>query len=309
MIEQKTQFQQVLESGAFSFSAEIGPPMSGSAENIQKKAKLFSGIVDAANITDNQTAIVRMSSMAAAKLALDAGIEPVVQIVCRDRNRIALQSDLLGAYALGLRNVLVLSGDHQSFGNQKAAKNVFDVDSIQLLQVIRRMCEEGVFAGGAPLKEPVSFYLGTSANPFAGPEELQLLRLEKKINAGAKFVQTQAIYNLEAFSRWMEKVRARGLHKRAHILAGIVVNKTQKSMEMTAQVPGMDIPAPLLCRMQKAEDKAAEGADIALELMAGLREIEGVAGLHVMAIGWESIVPSLAQRGGFLPRPPSACPP
>ncbi len=300
---EKTKLQALLESGEFSFSAEIGPPMSGSAENILKKAKMFAGIVDAANITDNQTAMVRMSSIAAAKLALDAGLEPVVQFTCRDRNRIALQSDLLGAYALGLRNVLVLSGDHQSFGNQRGAKNVYDVDSIQLLDVIRRMCEEGRFAGGAPLKEPLHFYLGTSANPFAGPEELQLLRLEKKIRAGAKFVQTQAIYNLEAFALWMEKLRARGLHQQAHILAGIVVNKTQKSIEMTAQVPGMDIPEALIERMQKAEDKAAEGANIALELMAGLRQIKGVAGVHVMAIGWESVVPSLAQRGGFLPRP------
>ncbi len=305
MPEEKTHFQKTLESGIFSLSAEIGPPMSGSAANIQKKARGMRGFVDAANITDNQTAMVRMSSIAAAKLTLDEGMEPVVQLTCRDRNRIALQSDMLGAYALGLRNVLVLSGDHQSFGNQKGAKNVYDVDSIQLLQALTRMCAEGEFIGGAKLKEPVSLYLGTSANPFAGPEELQLIRLEKKINAGARFVQTQAIYNLERFAVWMEKVRARGLHKRAHILAGVVVNKTQKSLEMTARVPGMDIPEALLKRMEKAEDKAGEGQNIALDLLGALRGIEGVAGLHLMAIGWESIVPKLAERGGFLPRPAS----
>ena len=303
MTDEKTHLQKVLEAGAFALTAEIGPPMSGSAENILKKAGHFRGLVDAANVTDNQTAMVRMSSIAAAKLALDAGVEPVVQATCRDRNRIALQSDLLGAYALGLRNVLVLSGDHQSFGNHTGAKNVYDVDSIQLLAALSRLCREGVFLGGTKAKEPVSFYLGATANPYAQPAALQLLRLEKKIRAGAKFIQTQAVYNLPRFEEWMANVRQRGLHKQAHILAGVVVNKTQKSIEMTAKAPGMDIPDALIERMRNAEDTAAEGVAIALGTIAALRKIEGVAGVHIMAIGWESIVPTLAEKGGFLPRP------
>jgi methylenetetrahydrofolate reductase (NADPH) len=259
--------------------------------------------VDAANITDNQTAIVRMSSVAAGYLALSEGVEPIIQMTCRDRNRIALQSDLLGACALGLRNVLALSGDHQSFGNHAASKNVYDIDSIQLLDGIRGMTENGLFIGGSKLKEPIDVFLGTTANPFADPRELQLIRLEKKIRAGAKFVQTQGIYDIEKFSDWMEAVRSRGLHERTRVIAGVVVNKTQKSMEMTALVPGMDIPESVLARMRDAERKDEEGVAIALDLIGELKNIEGVAGVHVMAIGWESVIKTIAERAGMLPRP------
>lgn len=303
MSDGRTNLQRILESGGFSVTAEIGPPMSGSAENVRKKARELTGLVDGANVTDNQTAIARMSSIAASRLALDEGVEPIVQMTCRDRNRIAIQSDLLGAYALGLRNVLVLSGDHQSFGNHPGSKNVYDVDSVQLLAGLNDMMEKGVFMGGSKLKEPVSFYLGTTANPFADPEALQLIRLEKKIRAGAKYVQTQAIYNVDRFAGWMEKVRERGLHKQAHILAGIIVNRSVRSIEATSQVPGMDIPDHLVNRMRLAENKEAEGVAMALELIEKLRAIEGVAGIHIMAIGWESIVPTIVEKAGFLPRP------
>jgi methylenetetrahydrofolate reductase (NADPH) len=292
-----------LENGHFSFTAEIGPPMSGSAENVREKARKLKGYADAANITDNQTAIVRMSSIAAGYIASCEGVEPVIQMTCRDRNRIALQSDLLGAYSLGLRNVLILSGDHQSFGNHQASKNVYDVDSVQFLDGARRMAREGVFMGGSKLKDPVDFFLGTTANPFADPEELQLIRLEKKIRAGAKFVQTQGIYDVEKFRRWMKLVRERGIHERAYIIAGVVVNKTQKSIEMTAVVPGMDIPEHIIGRMRAAEKKDEEGVNIALDLIGEIRTIEGIAGVHVMAIGWESIVATIAERAGMLPRP------
>ncbi|MDR1509492.1 MAG: methylenetetrahydrofolate reductase [Synergistaceae bacterium] len=298
-----TNLRRVLESGQFSFTAEIGPPMSGSADNVREKARKLKGCADAANITDNQTAIVRMSSIAAGYIASCEGVEPVIQMTCRDRNRIALQSDLLGAYALGLRNVLILSGDHQSFGNHRASKNVYDVDSVQFLDGVRRMAADGVFMGGSKLRDPVDFFLGATANPFADPEELQLIRLEKKIRAGAKFVQTQGIYDVEKFRRWMERVRERGIHERAYIIAGVVVNKTQKSVEMTALVPGMDIPEHIIRRMRAAEKKDEEGVNIALDLIGEIRTIEGVAGVHVMAIGWESIVATIAKRAGMLPRP------
>jgi len=244
-----------------------------------------------------------MSSVAASVLALREGVEPILQMTCRDRNRIAIQSDLLGASALGIKNLLILSGDHQSVGNHPQAKNVFDVDSIQLLKAMNDHMENGVFISGSKSKMPARFFLGSTANPFADPEEMQLIRLEKKINAGAKFIQTQAIYNIERFNQWMEKVRERGLHERVFILAGIVVNKSQRSIEITATVPGMDIPQILIERMQNAQDKQAEGFAIAMELIRDIRKVEGIKGLHIMAIGWDEIVPELLEKSGFLPRP------
>jgi len=277
--------------------------MSANADFVRKHAKEVAGLVDAANVTDCQTAIVRMSSIAASCLVLGEGVEPIPQMTCRDRNRIAIQSDLLGASALGLRNMLILSGDHQRFGNHPQSKNVFDVDSVQLLGALRNQAENNVFMSGAKTKVPAQFFLGATANPFADPEELQLIRLEKKINAGARYIQTQAIYNIERFASWMKKVRERGLHEKAYILAGIVVNKSQKSIEMTSIVPGMDIPEQLIERMRGAQDKQAEGVAIALELIEGIRQVEGVSGIHIMAIGWEEIVPTLLEKAGLLPRP------
>jgi methylenetetrahydrofolate reductase (NADPH) len=299
----KSNLQSILEAGHFSVSGEIGPPMSADGQLVREKAREIAGLVDAANVTDCQTAIVRMSSVAASCLLIDEGVEPVLQMTCRDRNRIAIQSDLLGAYALGIRDLLILSGDHQCFGNHPQSKNVFDVDSVQLIKALRRQMDESVFMSGAKTKMPARFFLGASANPFADPEELQIIRLEKKINAGAEFIQTQAIYNIERFKSWMEKVRQRGLHEKSYILAGIVVNKSLKSIEMTGLVPGMDIPDALIERMRNAEDKQAEGVAIALDLIEEIKQIEGIKGIHIMAIGWEEIVPTILERAGFLPRP------
>ena len=303
MSECISNLQRVLEAGHFSVTAELGPPMSADAEFVKTRARAVAGKVDAANVTDNQTAIVRMSSIAAACLATGEGAEAVVQMVCRDRNRIALQSDLLGAYALGLRNLLVLSGDHQKFGNHPQAKNVYDVDSIQLLRALSNLQEKGEFIGGSKSKFPPKFFLGATSNPFADPEELQLIRLEKKINAGAKFIQTQAIYNVERFCRWMEKIRERGLHERAYIQAGILVNKSLRSIQMTKLVAGMDIPDEFVERMERAEDYKEEGMEIALGLVRELREVPGVSGIHIMAVGWEEVVPIIVEKAGLLPRP------
>lgn len=303
MTVEKSKLQRILEAGHFSVTAEIGPPMSADAEFVRKRAQEMAGIIDAANVTDNQTAIVRMSSIAASYLINQEGIEPVVQMTCRDRNRIAIQSDLLGAYALGLRNLLCLSGDHQSFGNHPQSKNVYDIDSIQLLRALRKMKEEKVFISGKPTKKPAEFFLGATANPFADPEELQFIRLQKKIEAGAQFIQTQAIYDIEKFARWMEKVRDTGFHKKAYILAGILVNKSLKSLEMTKKVAGMQVPDEFIDRMRNASSQEEEGVNIALELINEIKKIEGVSGIHIMAVGWESIVPAIVERAGFLPRP------
>ncbi len=300
---EKSNLQKILEAGIFSVTTEIGPPMSSDGNFVRKRARDLKGVVDAANVTDNQTAIVRMSSIAASCLSLQEGIEPVVQMTCRDRNRIAIQSDLLGGYALGLRNVLCMSGDHQSLGNHPESKNVYDIDSIQLLRALRRQKEESVFMNGKPTKKPAQFFLGCTANPFADPEELQFIRLHKKIEAGAQFIQTQAIYDIEKFDRWMEKVRSAGFHKRAFMLAGILVNKSLKSIEMTRQVAGMKVPESFIERMSKASNSEEEGITIALELIKSICRIEGVSGLHIMAVGWESIVPTIVERAGFHPRP------
>ena len=305
MTGEKSNLQKILEAGHFSVSAEIGPPMSADADHVVASAQELKGLVDAANVTDNQTAVVRMSSVAASYLSLTNGVEPVLQMTCRDRNRIAIQSDLLGASALGLKNLLILSGDHQLFGNHPQSKNVYDVDSIQLVDALRKLKEEGVFMSGSQCKLPPEFFLGATVSPFADPEELQMIRLRKKIKAGAQFVQTQAIYDVERFAKWMEKARELDLHKKTYILAGIVVNKSLKSLEMTGLVPGIAVPQVLLDRMKAAgkENYQKEGVAIALELIDGLRKIEGVSGIHIMAIGWESIVPSLVEKAGFLPRP------
>jgi methylenetetrahydrofolate reductase (NADPH) len=302
MVE-KSKLQKILEAGNFSVTAEIGPPVSADGEVVAQKARDLKGFIDAANVTDNQTAIVRMSSIAASCLALQEGVEPVVQMTCRDRNRLAIQSDLLGAYALGLRNLLCLSGDHQSFGNHPQSKNVYDIDSIQLIQAFKNMKEEKVLIGGNVTKKPAEFFLGATANPFADPEELQFIRLQKKINAGAQFIQTQAIYDLERFKNWMARVRAAGLHQKTYILAGVLVNKSLKSLEMTKKVAGMSVPDLFVERMKAASSKEAEGLQIALELINEIKKIEGVSGIHIMAVGWESVVPAIVEKAGFLPRP------
>lgn len=300
---EKSKLQQILESGQFSVTAEIGPPISADAEIVREKARELRGVIDAANVTDNQTAIVRMSSIAASCLSLQEDVEPILQMTCRDRNRIAIQSDLLGAHALGLKNLLCLSGDHQTFGNHPQSKNVYDIDSIQLIQAMKKLKDESVLMSGTPTKKPAEFFIGATANPFADPEELQFIRLRKKINAGAQFVQTQAIYDIEKFARWMEVVRREGFDEQAYILAGIVVNKSLKSMEMTALVAGMDVPQYLIDRMKAATARDEEGIRIALELIQEIRKIKGVSGIHIMAIGWESVVPVIVEKAGLLPRP------
>jgi len=303
MAEEKSRLQRLFETGEFVVTGEVGPPMGADAEHVLHAAEVLSSTIDAVNVTDNQTSILRMSSIAASLLVQQKGMEAVVQMTCRDRNRIAIQSDLLGAWALGLRNLLVLSGDHQSFGNDRQAKNVFDVDSVQLIKMLTDLQNEGILYNGKKAKGVPKFFIGTTANPFADPEELQLIRLKKKIQAGARFVQTQSIYNIDKFEGWMEKVRELGLHKEVYIEAGVLVNKSVRSMEMTQKVPGIDLPDSLIERMRKAEDAKEEGIRIALETIERIKKIEGVRGLHIMAVGWEEIVPVVVDRAGLSPRP------
>ncbi|MCX5873845.1 MAG: methylenetetrahydrofolate reductase [Deltaproteobacteria bacterium] len=298
--------EKALESGKFAVTAECGPPKGADTNILIEKGKSLLGWVDAVNVTDNQTAIVRMSSVAACSILKQLGHEPIVQMVTRDRNRIALQSDLFGAYALGIRNVLCLTGDHQCFGNQKEAVGVFDLDSIQLLKTARDMRESGVIIGGEPIQKAPIFFAGAAENPFADPVDWRVIRLGKKVQAGADFIQTQCIYNLDRFETFMSQARNIGLTEKVYILAGVTPLKSVgMARYMATKVAGIDIPEELISRMAKApkEKQAEEGIKIAVETIQRVREIPGVAGVHVMAIEWENRVPEILKAAGVGNRP------
>jgi 5,10-methylenetetrahydrofolate reductase len=300
-VNYRSNLEKNLVEGRFVVTAEIGPPKGSDPLKIRDKALLLEGYADAFNITDNQTAVVRMSSLAGSVILLQMEMEPIMQMTCRDRNRISLQSDVLGAAALGVRNILCLTGDHQSFGNHPAAKGVFDLDSIQLLQVIKNMRDEGIFQSGDPLRaaRPVVF-LGAAANPYADPYEFQVERLRKKIDAGAEFIQTQSVYNIEKFSRWMDEVRSQGLDKKVHILAGVTPLKSVKMAErMKFHVPGTDVPDAIYERIKHASDPTKEGYQIALDTIQELKGLQGIHGIHITALFWEEIIPALVRESGL----------
>ncbi|HJX37886.1 MAG TPA: methylenetetrahydrofolate reductase [Anaerolineae bacterium] len=296
--------ERVLTEGHFAVTSEIGPPKGGSADFVRKTADHLKGCCDAMNVTDNQTAIVRMSSLAACAILRQMGIDAVMQMVTRDRNRLAMQSDILGAVALGIGNLLCLSGDHQKFGNHPTAKNVHDIDSIQLAQMVKTMRDEGLFMSGDKISGEVPIFVGCAANPFADPFEFRVLRLAKKISAGADFIQTQGVFDMPRFSQWMQMVRDQGLHERVHVLAGIIPMKSLgMARYMKKYVAGLMIPDELVSRMEGAENAKEEGVNIACETIEQIREIPGLRGIHIMAVAWEEIVPEIVERVGLLPRP------
>ena len=298
----RSNLERVLLERGFAVTAEIGPPKSASAESVRRHAKEMRGSADAFNLTDNQTAMSRMSSIACAMVLIQEGLEPVVQMTCRDRNRIAMQSDILGASALGVRNVLCISGDHQTFGNMKEAKNVYDVDSVQELMILRKMRDEGKLWSGDELEVAPELFLGAAANPFADPFEFRVTRLAKKVKAGADFIQTQSIYDMERFERWMALVRARGLHEKVHILAGVMPLKSHKvALYMKNKVAGMIVPDAIVERLKAAKDPKEEGIRLCVEQIEHLRSIEGVRGVHIMAMAWEEKVPEIVHRAGLRP--------
>jgi len=301
----RSNLEQVLSKGGFAVTAEIGPPKGSDPDKIRQKGETLIGCADAFNVTDNQTAVVRMSSIAGCYILLEMNLEPVMQMACRDRNRIALQSDVLGAAAIGVRNILCITGDHQSFGNHPGSKGVYDVDSIQLIQIVKDMRDNGVFQSGDEISSgKPDVFIGAAANPFVDPYEFRVDRLEKKIRAGADFIQTQSVFNVDKFNMWMDEVRSRGLDKKVHILAGVTPLKSLKMTErMRFHVPGVDIPDDIARRMENAEDPKEEGYRIALELIDEIKKIKGVHGLHITALFWEDIIPSLVRESDLLPRP------
>ena len=301
-----SQLKKVLEKGEFGVTAECGPPKGADPEAVTRKAELLKGKVDAVNVTDNQTAIVRMSSLAACALLKGCGLDPVLQMVVRDRNRIALQSDILGASALGIKNLLCLSGDHQSFGNQSQAVGVFDLDSIQFVQVVKTMRDEGTIIGGEPLTRNPDVFIGAAANPFADPLSFRVVRLAKKIKAGVNFIQTQCVYNLKRFEEWVDMARDKGLTDKAYILAGVTPLKSAGMAKyMKNRVAGMDVPDHVIKRMEgvQKDKQRQEGIRICVETIERLKEISGISGIHIMAIEWEMVVGEIVERAGLLPRP------
>jgi methylenetetrahydrofolate reductase (NADPH) len=314
--------ERVLEAGHFAVTAEIGPPMDSNGEVVLEKAGILKGRADAFNITDCQTAVVRMSSIASAVLIMREGLEPVAQMTCRDRNRIAIQADILGAAALGIKNCLCIAGDHQSFGaagklkGHPGAKNVYDVDSIQLVSILKGMRDDGRQQGGDEIETRPPLFIGAVWTPMGDPIDFRPQRLAKKVNAGADFIQTQGIYDMNLFREQMKIVRDMGLHERVAILAGIIVPRNLGMLRyMDAAVAGVSVPKELMDRMGAArkaagDDKAQarknqeeEGINITVELIEQARETEGVRGVHIQAIEWERKVPEIVERAGLMPRP------
>jgi 5,10-methylenetetrahydrofolate reductase len=302
----RSNLEKVLESKIFAVTGELGPPQSADPEVIRRKAKILKGHVDAFNVTDGQTAVVRMASWAACLIAREEGLDPIVQMTCRDRNRIALQMDVLGIAALGINNMLCLTGDHQKFGNHPTAKGVYDLDSIQFVQMVKDMRDGRRFQCGEEMAVEPHIFIGAAANPFADPFEFRVPRLAKKVAAGADFIQTQIVYNVDKFAEWMKMVRDRGLHEKVKILAGVApVKSVGAARYMKTRVPGMDVPDSVVTRLQGVpkEQVSKEGIRLCVDIINQVRGIEGVAGIHLMAIEWEETVPEIVEAAGLSPRP------
>jgi methylenetetrahydrofolate reductase (NADPH) len=301
-----SKLEKILKAGHLAVTSECGPPRGSDPAEIAHKAEQIKNHVDAINITDNQTSVCRLCSLAACIRLKTMGLEPVLQMVTRDRNRIALQSDILGAASWDIHNILCLSGDHQSFGDSSQGQNVHDLDSLQLIQTVRKMRDEGKFLGGDEIKRPPAMFVGAAANPFADPFEIRVPRLAKKVKAGAEFIQTQCIYNLEKFELWMQQVVDRGLHEQAYIMAGLTPMKSAgMARYMKNRVPGMDVPDEVVKRLADTpkDKQAEEGIKICIESIQRLKEVKGVAGFHIMAIEWEEKVPGIVEAAGLYPRP------
>jgi len=298
-----SRLERILASGEFAVTAEIAPPASGSSDEIRQQAAMYRGIADACNVTDCQRALVRNSSLAAATIALQEGVEPIMQMVLRDRNRIALQADLLGASALGIRNVLCLWGDPPTAGNEKDAKGVFDLNTEELISTFRTLRDTGVLRGGDKVEHPPKVFIGAAADPFRGTKEESFEKLRGKVTAGADFIQTQAVYDVDAFEEWMRLVRKEWLHTHVHILAGIIPLHSARMAKFMVEKIGVVIPKHIMDRMEKAPNPKAEGISIALRTIKAMRKIEGVRGVHIMPITWDEVVPELVKEAGLHPRP------
>lgn len=307
----QSRLEKVFSEGTFAVTGELGPKRGVDDVHVREMAEMLKPWCDAFNITDNQTAVVRMSSIATGIMLTQMEMDPVIQIVTRDRNRLAIQADVLGAAAFGIKNVLCLSGDHQSLGNHPGAKNVHDLDSMQLLQCLAGM-REGKFMNGDDIEtDPPHLFLGAAANPFGDPMEFRVTRLAKKVKAGAQFIQTQPVFAMDIFKNYMDEVRNRGINEKTHIMAGIIPMKSiMMAKYMRDNVAGVIVPEEKIERLQKAADQfkekkdrikavRAEGVKIAVEEIHQCMEIKGVHGVHVMAVAWEQIIPEVIKEAGL----------
>lgn len=301
-MEPASGLERILRSGQFAVCGEMSPPQGADKGAILKKCANFRGVVDAVNLTDNQTAIVRLSSVMSSVFALEGGVEPIMQMTCRDRNRLAQQSDILAASAAGVHNILCLSGDYMTFGNHPEAKGVFDLDSVQLIATVAGM-NAGRFLCGDEIKAPPRMFIGGAANPFAPPMEMRVMRLEKKINAGVQFIQTQPVFDFGRFEKWLDMVRRAGLDQRVYILAGVMPVRSVKALlHMRDNVPGMSVADEYIKRMESAADPKEEGVAICVETMKRLARMPGISGIHIMPVMWESITPRLVEEAGLMNR-------
>ncbi len=304
----KSNLARILASGQFAVTAEISPPQNTNFETIRENANHIKGYVDAFNVPDGQAAVVAMASWAVCLVGMEEGLDAIAHMTCRDRNRIALQMDILAVSAFGVNNILCLSGDPVSFGNHPEAKPVFDLDSIQLIRMVKTLRDEKKFDNGELIvgAEP-RLFIGAAINPFVQPLESAANRLKDKVTAGADFVQTQPVYNIEGFKKWMELVGGEGLHKEVKILAGITpVTSLAAARYMKTKVPNMDIPDRIIERLRKVRNKeeaAEEGIKIAVETINQLKQIEGVAGIHIMTLQREELIPKICKAVSLYPRP------
>jgi 5,10-methylenetetrahydrofolate reductase len=307
-MKMKSNLARILDIGQFAVTAEISPPQNTQFDTIRRNANLIKGYVDAFNVPDGQAAVVSMASWAVCLVGVEEGLDAIVHMTCRDQNRIALQMDILAVSAFGVNNILCLSGDPIYFGNHPNAKPVFDLDSIQLIRMVKQLRDEKKFDNGELIvgTEP-RLFIGAAINPFAQPLEAAVGRLKDKVTAGADFVQTQPIYNIEGFKKWMELVREKGLHKEVKIIAGITpITSLAAARYMKTKVPNMDIPDRIIERLKNVRNKeeaAEEGIKIAVETINQLKQIEGVAGVHIMTLQREELIPKICNAASLYPRP------
>jgi len=301
-----SQLSRLLASGQFVVAAELSPPRGIDVEAISREASTLKDYIDVVNVTDNQGASVRMASIPVSSILVNLGLEPVAQMTCRDRNRLAIQADLMGAAALGIKNLLCLGGDHGRWGDHPGAKSVFEIDSTHLIRIAKNMVENGCLDNGRLISPKPDFFIGAVSNPFSPPYDYRPFRLAKKVAAGALFIQTQLIFNISRFNTYMEQVRNLGLHEKVHILAGVGPLKSSRMAQFMAnKIPGLDVPDEIVARMEKTPKAAQpeEGIRICTEIIEQVKNISGVSGIHIMAVNWSESVPEIANRVGLYPRP------
>ena len=307
--EPVSHLHRLLLAGEFVVTAEMQTSDSADPAAIARAAETLRGSADAVNCTDNSAAHTHVSALAASRLLVEAGIEPVMQLVCRDRNRLALQADLLGAATLGVRNVVCMTGDDVSAGDHPEAKPIYDIDSVHLIRIARIMRDQGTYLSGRPLADRPNFLIGAVENPFAPPRDFRPMRLGTKIEAGAEFIQTQICFNLDTMRIFMARCSELGLLDDVWVIAGVFIpNSARGARYLRDHVPGVDVPDPVIERMDagRPERQREEGIALALDVVDAVRQIPGVSGIHLMTINHEEAIPRVVDAAGLLPRPEPA---